>query len=203
MLRQTFIELLLNYTTDHKAIDVLWDELEHLYGSRDRHYHNLSHLEYMLHELIAVKGNITAWHTVLFSLFYHDAVYNVLRSDNEEKSAALAETRLGGIVPADILKNCTQQILATKKHEPSDSDTDYFTDADLSILGGTPDAYTAYIKAIRKEYSIYPDLLYRPGRKKVLMHFLDMPRIFKTGHFFDQYERAARNNLQNELETLG
>jgi predicted metal-dependent HD superfamily phosphohydrolase len=39
-------------------------------------------------------------------------------------------------------------------------------DADLSILGKDLDTYLAYTKMIRKEYSIYPDFLYKPGRKK-------------------------------------
>lgn len=44
--------------------------------------------------------------------------------------------------------------------------------------------------------------MYVPGRKKVLNHFLALPRIFKTNHFYEKYEEAARKNLEDELERL-
>lgn len=136
--------------------------------------------------------------------FYHDLIYNASSSGNEEKSAEAAQKRLQQLgVPATKIRNCVDQILATKGHTMSDdTDTNIFTDADLSILGHDSAVYTAYYKNIRKEYSIYPDFMYNPGRKKVLQHFLAMPRIFKTDHFYDTYEAQARINLQAELETL-
>jgi len=77
-----------------------------------------------------------------------------------------------------------------------------FTDADLSILGQSWEVYFTYSKHVRKEYGQYPLFLYKKGRKKVLKHFLDMERIFKTDHFFELYEKHARVNLQRELEIL-
>ena len=83
--------------------------------------------------------------------------------------------------PQETIVLCKEQILATKSHVKStDSDTNFFTDADLSVLGQSWEVYSIYYKNVRKEYSIYPDLLYNPGRKKVLQHFLSMARIFKT-----------------------
>jgi predicted metal-dependent HD superfamily phosphohydrolase len=92
--------------------------------------------------------------------------------------------------------------MATKGHTFSDDpDTNLFTDADLSVLGKPWPTYEAYFKNVRKEYAIYPDFLYKPGRKKVLQHFLTMPRIFKTEYFYDAYESNARENITRELET--
>ena len=53
-----------------------------------------------------------------------------------------------------------------------------------------------------KNIPFYPDLLYKPGRKKVLQHFLSMERIFKTEQFFSRFEDKARKNLLQEFETL-
>ncbi|MDX2245424.1 MAG: hypothetical protein SF052_01505 [Bacteroidia bacterium] len=80
-----------------------------------------------------------------------------------------------------------------------DNDTNLFTDADLSILGQKREIYHAYSTNVRKEYAIYPDILYNPGRKKVLQHFLAMEQIFKTPHFQEKYEAQARANLEEEL----
>ncbi|HXL55890.1 MAG TPA: hypothetical protein VN958_06525 [Chitinophagaceae bacterium] len=44
--------------------------------------------------------------------------------------------------------------------------------------------------------------MYNEGRKKVLMHFLEMNRIFKTDEFYNQFEKQARENLKRELKEL-
>src|SRR5690606_21190834 len=95
------------------------------------------------------------------------------------------------------------QILATKTHKESDNlDDNYLLDLDLSILGKNWNEYEAYIKQIRNEYSIYPNFLYNPGRKKVLEHFLTFDRIYKTDYFRILYENQARENISKEIEIL-
>ncbi len=204
MLKETFIELLTNYSDNNGLADRLWCEIEKNYSSKKRHYHTLQHLDYLLSELTEIKGEIQNWNTVLFTMYYHDIVYNSLKSDNEEKSAELAETRMKQIsVPIDMIELCKNQILATKSHNKSiDSDTNYFTDADLSVLGQNVATYFQYCANVRKEYSIYPNFVYNSGRKKVLNHFLAMERIFKTDFFYKKFEAPARQNLQKELELL-
>jgi predicted metal-dependent HD superfamily phosphohydrolase len=49
---------------------------------------------------------------------------------------------------------------------------------------------------------MYPDFLYKPGRRKVLTHFLEMERIFKSDHFYQKYEEQARKNLLFESIAL-
>lgn len=204
MLKDTFFELLKKYTNDDKLIESLWHEIQSAYTHKSRYYHTLSHLENLLHQLSEVKSKISNWDAVLFSLYYHDIVYNSLKSDNEEKSAVLAEKSMQQLnVPEEIKEICREQILATKSHQVStNSDTNYFTDADLSILGAPQEIYTQYFKDVRKEYSIYPDFVYNMGRKKALKHFLTMERIFKTYDFYQQYEEQAKINLQNEIDTF-
>jgi len=204
VLKETFIELLTNYT-DHESLkNELWSEIDKNYSSKKRHYHTLEHLNNLLYQLTAVKSEIKNWETILFTLFYHDIIYNSLKSDNEEKSAELAEKRMKQIsVSNDKTELCKKQILATKSHiKSTDSDTNYFTDADLSVLGQNWETYLLYCKNVRKEYSIYPALVYNPGRKKVLNHFLSMDRIFKTDFFYNKFEVQAKQNLQQEIESL-
>ncbi len=185
MLKETFIGLLTNYTDNHSLTNELWTEIEKHYTSKKRHYHTLQHLDNLLTQLTEVKDEIQNWNTILFTLYYHDIIYNSLKSDNEEKSADLVEKRLKQIsVSIDTIELCRNQILATKSHlKSTDSDTNYFIDADLSVLGQNWETYSLYYKNVRKEYSIYPDLVYNPGRKKVLKHFLSMDRIYKTDFF--------------------
>ena len=60
--------------------------------------------------------------------------------------------------------------------------------------------YSKYYQNVRKEYSIYPEILYKLGRKKVLKHFLAMEKIFKTDYFYQKFEKNARMNLQREFD---
>lgn len=204
MLSETFANLLKIYNADERLIHELWYEIEKCYSGTTRYYHTLQHLHHLMTVLNEVKEEIEDWQTILFSLYYHDVIYNPLRSDNEVKSAELAEKRMKKISTPEVqIKHCKEQIFATKSHGKSaDSDTNYFTDADLSILGHGWEAYSEYCKNIRKEYSIYPDIVYNRGRKKVLKHFLEMERIFKTNFFHDRYEIQAKQNLVNELHLL-
>lgn len=204
ILQEKFTGLAKIYSVNDSLIESCLQELVKNYNSEKRHYHNLSHLENLFAELENIKHEIAGWNAICFSVFYHDAIYDVKKNDNEEQSALLAEKRLLELnVPDSVISRCKEQILATKSHQlSSENDTNLFTDADLSILGKSWEAYEVYYKQIRKEYSIYPDLLYKPGRKKVLKHFLEMPRIFKTDLFADRYEKQARENLRMELERL-
>lgn len=204
MLKETFIELVLKYTSKNQPAIELWNEIETNYSDQKRHYHTLKHLNNLLNQLILIKDVINNLDTILFTLFYHDIIYNVLKSNNEDQSAELAVTRMKQIlVPNQMIEDCKSQILATKKHLfNSDYDTNYFTDVDLSVLGQDWKTYSEYYKNVRKEYSIYPNLVYNPGRKKVLIHFLEMDRIFKTDYFYSKFEQQAKYNLQKELELL-
>jgi predicted metal-dependent HD superfamily phosphohydrolase len=181
----------------------LWQDIAQHYSEPHRHYHNLQHLDALIGELQAVSSNIEAWNTVVLAVAYHDVIYNARYSDNEERSAAHALQQLQRFLDAAQLQSCQEMILATKGHQCSaNTDTNYFTDADLSILGAAKERYQQYRLAIRKEYSIYPDAMYAAGRQSVLRHFLEMPRIYNTPQLAERYEAAARANLEEELRFL-
>ena len=200
-LKQTFLQFVNLYTSTAFANN-LWTEVEITYSQRDRHYHNLTHLENLLHQLIQVKTGIADWNTTLFTLFYHDIVYNPLKNDNEDQSAQLAVQRMRELnLPPSNIEKCRGQILATIGHQVAiDQDTNYFTDADLSILGADWEVYQQYANNVRREYSNYPDAVYNLGRAKVLKHFLVMEKIYKTEYFHQRFEVNAKLNLERELE---
>jgi predicted metal-dependent HD superfamily phosphohydrolase len=204
MIQPVFAQLASTYSSNNFIIEQLWDEIETAYSNSKRHYHNLHHLQHLLEELSHVKATIHDWNTIVFSVFYHDLVYNPLRRDNEERSVLIMENRLQSIdVPITVIDTCKAQITATKAHSLStDNDTNLFTDADLSVLGQPWNTYKEYAIAVRKEYALYPDPLYKPGRKAVLNYFLQAEQIFKTEHFFAKYEKQARENLLQELQEL-
>lgn len=203
-LKGNFTDLCLHFTKDGNLIENLWQEIETRYSAKDRYYHDLFHLENMFMELESVKSRIADFYTVSFSVFYHDIIYDASSKSNEEKSASYAAERLQKVgLPQALILKTENQILATKSHTKSDDpDTNYLLDADLSVLGKDSAIYFDYTRKIRKEYALYPDFLYKPGRKKVLKHFLELKSIFKTEHFRDKYEQQARRNIAAEIELL-
>lgn len=200
-LKSIFSDLISKYSNNEILKTDYWREIEQSYSQKSRKYHNLTHLENMILELGEVKDKISDYDSIFFSIFYHDIIYKVTSKDNEERSAELAKTRLEKLnIPNEKIIRIYNQILATKSHKRSeDSDINFLLDADLAILGQDWEIYKNYTKHIRKEYSVYPDFLYNPGRKKVLNHFLEFEEIFKTDYFKEKYEEKARENIQKEF----
>jgi predicted metal-dependent HD superfamily phosphohydrolase len=203
-LKEKFQQLCLQFTKDQNLINDLWFEIDKKYTEKGRHYHHLEHLKNMFSELESVQNQISGFNSVSFSIFYHDVIYNASSKSNEEKSGDFARVRLQKLgIDTHSIEKIYSQILATKTHQKSDdNDTNYLLDADLSVLGYDSHMYSAYTQNIRKEYSIYPDFLYRPGRKKVLEHFLALEHIFKTDYFKEKYEKQARENIRLEINLL-
>ncbi|NGM67035.1 hypothetical protein [Sphingobacterium sp. SGR-19] len=203
-LKQKFHGIASKYTNNDQLIEGCWKALEECYTAKGRFYHNAHHLEEMILVLDPVKHEIQDRDSLLLSVFYHDIIYNPTAVDNEEKSADSAQKQLKRLcVPAEKIHLISEQIMATKTHEKSDdTDTNFLLDADLCVLGKSWRKYLIYSNQIRKEYAIYPDAVYKQGRKKVLTHLLHLKEIFKTDFFQDKYEHQARENIRKEIERL-
>ena len=204
MLKITFENAALRYSDDEALMEDCWHEIEDHYLKDNRYYHNLTHIIYLIDQLKVISETIGNWDAVIFAAFYHDIIYKAVRKNNEEKSAMLAGKRLEQLgVDEHTTQLCQAMIRATSTHQiHAEHDVNLFTDADLSILGSDSTHYKDYTQQVRKEYAMYPDMLYKPGRRKVLDHFLSMDRIFKTDHFYNRLEGKARKNMAEELESL-
>ena len=204
MLKEVFISLISKYSENQEYNISLWNETKKKYSKNNRYYHNLTHLENLYKQLSSIKSKIKDWDIVVFTLFYHDFVYNVLKQDNEAQSAEKAMRILNSLsINAERINLCKHMILATKGHQISqDNDINYFTDADLSILGSYWTDYQIYYRQVRKEYIFYPDFMYKKGRIKVLQNLLAMHRIYKTDHFYNTLENQAKKNIQQEIHLL-
>jgi len=122
------------------------------------------------------------------------------------KSAIVAQKQLKHLqIDLKKIENCANLIVSTKKHEilnTHNQDNAYLLDWDLAILGSTWETYESYTQKIRKEYSMYPNFMYKKGRKKVLHHFLERPQIYYTEKYHDLWEANARKNIQKEISLL-
>src|SRR5262245_25545402 len=124
------------------------DELVRAYTAPDRHYHNLAHIETMLGFARAHGGALSDPEAVEAAIWFHDAVYDTRRQDNETRSAELATQRLGGATTSDRISFIATMIRATASHRLPDfstaeavRDCALFLDMDLAILGSVADDF--------------------------------------------------------------
>jgi len=153
LLKEVFTSLLTQYTSDSNLIESLWKQILKKHSSKNRYYHTLLHLEHLYKNLLKIKEQSKDWNMMLFALFYHDYIYNILKKDNEEQSALKAVKTLNKLgIDTYSINVCNKIILATKAHNTSkNNDVNYFTDADLAILGSHWKDYKIYYENVRKE----------------------------------------------------
>ncbi|HEU4799284.1 MAG TPA: hypothetical protein VFS94_01505 [Gemmatimonadales bacterium] len=165
-----------------------------------RHYHTLHHVNSVLDQLEAVRGALQHPAETELAVWFHDAVYDPTRRDNEEQSAALALGHLERAgAPETQVARIAGIILDTRhQHEATSPDGALVADADLTILAAEPDEFDAYEAAIRREYGHLTDAEFRMGRRQFVEAMLQRPRIYQTP-CFSQLERRARLNLQKSL----
>ena len=201
-LDRIYSELLSNIGFSANEIQKNWMDLEKAYSKKSRHYHNLTHITDMIASFDNYHNQLDNPNEILFSIFYHDVVYSASKKDNELKSAEYALS----ILPENTTINkqlVFDAICATQQHQHNViEDINWLIDFDLKILARDWDDYQIYFEQIRKEYSIYPDFLYKPGRAKALKHFLENEFIFQTDEFRKLYEEKARNNIEKEISIL-
>ena len=181
----------------------MFAQLVALHAEPHRAYHTAEHVNALLRHLDAHRDLAARPDIIELAVWFHDAVYNPGSKTNERDSADMAVTFLAPHLPADDVAAVERMIVLTADHGATDDpDTQLMLDIDLSILAAPPEVYQRYTEAIRREYRLVPAPLYRRGRAKVLRHFLDIPRIYKTDAVAEAWEAAARGNLMTELESM-
>ena len=205
-LKPKWVDLVSNYTDKKAIVASLWEDIVNHYSNKNRYYHNLDHIQNMLSQAEDFKSHIEDFDVLVFAIWYHDIIYKSTKKDNEVKSALFAKKALKSLdFDEKKLKNIENLIISTKKHQiilDENDDNAYLLDFDLSILGTDWESYQNYTQQIRKEYKIYPDFMYKPGRKKGLQYFLERETLYFTEVYQDKFETQARENISNELKLL-
>ena len=180
-----------------------------IYSGVDRHYHDLRHIETLLVLAQEHAREINDSEAIEAAIWFHDAVYNTRRDDNEVQSAKLATEHLAGLAADERLEFIAAMIRASANHRipvsmqlPAADDCALFLDMDLAILGSPAEEFAAYEQAVRREYDWVPEREWLVGRSRVLRNFLARPFIFASPQFQRSHEAAARSNLKRSLAFL-
>lgn len=181
--------------------DALYDEVVARYSEVHRHYHSLQHLGECIRWLEAVSALAQRPAEVEAALWFHDAICEPGRPDNEERSASWARAALldAGVREEPAVR-VERLVLATKHTAaPASGDAQLLVDIDLAILGAEQPRFAEYEQQIRREYASVPQAVFRQRRQAILRSFLDRPRIYSTGYFHAALEQRARANLGRAL----
>ncbi len=191
------------------------DDLVARWGEKGRLHHGRTHLREVL-DAVALLGEdgATPEHTrrAALAAWFHDAVHSSGRRrdaplpdgrSDEEASAALAHDALTGLVSPEVRDDVVRLVLLTATHRPDAGDAvgALLCDADLAVLGASPERYADYAAAIRVEYAHVPEDVFRPGRAAILEQLLDGD-LFHTPTGRRRWEDSARQNLRAEIATL-
>jgi predicted metal-dependent HD superfamily phosphohydrolase len=182
-----------------EAVDATGSELIARWSEPQRHYHTLEHLTRMLDVVDASPDYPDDYDAVRLACWFHDAIYDPARGDNEERSAELAASRLTplGVDPAETAR----LVLLTGTHDVAHGDRngELIADADLAILAADEPAYATYARQVRTEYAFVPEADFAAGRATILRRFLQRPVIY---HLHPEWEPRARANVTAEIDAL-
>lgn len=171
------------------------------YAEVHRKYHTLQHLDECLTLFERMQHAADHPHEVEMALWFHDSIYDLKASDNEQRSAAWAkENLLRENVEAASVERIFNLIMVTKHTgSPQTRDEQVLVDIDLAILGSDSLRFSEYERQIREEYSFVPGFLYRMKRKSVLKAFANRSTIYSTPLLHQELEYRARANLASAI----
>jgi len=180
------------------------DEVRRRYREPHRRYHDDRHLEEVLAHVAWLADLADDPEAVELAAWFHDAVYDLAAGagENERASAELAASMLADRPNRDEV---VRLVLLTAGHQVEEGDRNgaVLADADLAVLGSEPERYARYAADVRAEFAHVDDDAWRAGRSAVLRGFLARPRIYRTDRAHERFDAPARQNLTEELSSLG
>lgn len=180
------------------------------YSENGRHYHDLSHIEHCLKELQEVRHLCDFPNETEMALWFHDAVYDVTRNDNESLSAIFCTQRLLAMGLSEnpkLMARIHAMILFTMHKELPIRDASFVVDIDLSSLGASQEIFDKNTEKIFLEYHEGRGMTreeFNVGRANWIKTMLPphRPHIYSTEYFKTKYEAQAQENLKRSLEEL-
>jgi predicted metal-dependent HD superfamily phosphohydrolase len=168
------------------------------YDEPQRSYHTLQHLHECIDRFETSTDLTVRPAEIEIALWFHDAVYDVFRADNERRSAEWArDATVASGVPAEVAERIAALVLATKHSTamPASVDEQLLVDIDLAILGANRKRFAEYERQIRREYAHVPEPVFQAKRRALLAGFMARERLYGTPRLHDELEERARANL--------
>lgn len=193
------------FVPDSDEADRVYEDLITKYSEPHRAYHNVGHLIELFECFLEYEDKLENPQAVALALFFHDVIYDVPLSDNEDQSAEYARNALAKLnIAPPIISRVTNLIEMTKTHQVmgEDLDASFMLDMDMAVLGITPEQYARYYQAIELEYCTH---FMRDEYTRERIQYLtsiQQGSFFLTDDFKKRYSGQARKNIAGELLQL-
>jgi predicted metal-dependent HD superfamily phosphohydrolase len=173
----------------------VYEELIARYAEPHRHYHTARHLEECFAELAGVRHEAERPAEVELALWFHDAIYDTRRHDNERRSAEWARSvALAAGLDASVADRVAALVMTTRHDAvPDGADARVLVDVDLSILAAPEERFDEYERGVRREYAWVPGVVFARERRKILARLLERRQLFATQHLAAREQRARAN----------
>jgi predicted metal-dependent HD superfamily phosphohydrolase len=189
---------------DSPELNSLYHDVLLRYSEPHRHYHTRQHLAECFEKVQDILSLAEHPGEVLVGLWFHDALYDTRRHDNEQRSADWARSAARELgASAESAQRIHDLIMFTRHSAaPVGVDAQVLVDADLSILGAPLARFQEYETQVRSEYAWVPDEVFRSTRASILKELLGRSHLYSTAQFQERYEAQARRNLRQSLKDL-
>lgn len=194
----------LKETNNNQLPPLIFKKLLLKYQEPHRKYHNLTHLKECFEEFEKIKASLRNPSAVKLAIWYHDAIYNPEKQDNEKKSSQFFLKDAKILRLSEILKKEVSRLILKTKHQlpPTKTDEKLLLDIDLSILGKPEKRFKEYENQIREEYYFLEKREFNQKRSSFLKSLLKRKNIYSTEFFKTKYEKKARENIKNLVGNL-
>lgn len=203
LIQQQFYQVLTKLSTSFKAAaPKIWQDLKTAYQQSHRKYHTLQHISECLQVFDNYQYLAEQPLAVEFAIWFHDAVYQPQRADNEQQSVVWATQILEQRhIDTAFIQQVQELIMATSHSLPPQSDDEkLMVDIDLAILAASPARFAEYQQQIRAEYAWVPEDVYQQKRREVLIRLYNKGYIYHHPEIKAALESAAQINLQQALK---
>ncbi|WP_027001030.1 adenylyltransferase/cytidyltransferase family protein [Eisenibacter elegans] len=176
---------------DYQPLAARWQEAH-------RYYHNEAHLQQLLERIegarLTQQLSDDAYASLIMAAYFHDAVYEPRRQDNEVLSALLFEQMTA---PHPLREDIKTIILDTATHQSSNELSAQFSAWDMEIVSqGSLDELLAWERGIFKEYQFLEYSLYKQLRLQLLARWeQEFPANAANLQFLQAYLRQYRPRI--------
>lgn len=183
---------------------LLFQQLCAAYQEPHRHFHTLQHLQECFECWMGWRNEAAHPHEIGMALWFHDAILNVKRHDNEARSARWVNEALreAGCAP-EVALRVRDLVIATRHDAPLQNiDAQLIMDIDLAILGASSTRFDEYTQQLRQESASVTDFIYQRRHLKNLQTYLSSMPIYHTGRARALLESRARDNITQAMAGL-
>ncbi len=177
--------------------------VQRCYQENHRHYHNDEHIDHCLELLEVAKTEMQLSDAVELAIWFHDVIYVIGASDNEERSVELFMQLSKGQLQEELRQHVSSLIMSTTHdRQPETIDERILVDIDLSSFGLSWDRFKEDGDNVRKEQSHLSDRDFFRKQMQFQESLLNRARFYCSDFFYEMFEATARENLSRHLDVL-